>query len=71
MTLEGSVRTLAGTFILASIVLTLLVSKYWLILTGFVGFNLIQSSFTGFCPAEMIFKRLFFSKKQSVAPQQQ
>jgi len=71
MTLEGSVRTLAGTFILASVVLTLLVSEYWLILTAFVGVNLIQSSFTGFCPAEMIFKRLFFSNKGAAAPQQQ
>jgi len=30
----------------------------WLFLTAFVGLNLIQASFTGFCPAAMIFKRL-------------
>ncbi len=71
MTLEGSIRTLAGTFVLISVAFTLLFSEYWLILAAFVGVNLIQSSFTGFCPAEMIFKKLFFNKKQGMAPQQQ
>ena len=48
--------------VLLSLVLYHLVSPYWLLLTAFVGFNLIQSAFTRFCPAEMIFKKLFFSK---------
>ena len=44
--------------VLASALLTWFHSPYWLLLTGFVGLNLIQASFTGFCPAAMIFKRL-------------
>lgn len=64
MTLENSIRLLAGTLILASVALTLTVSQYWLILTAFVGFNLLQSSLTKFCPAEIIFKKLFFSGAQ-------
>jgi hypothetical protein len=58
MTLERKVRIMAGVMILLSIALTLLVSPYWMFLTAFVGLNLIQSSFTGFCPAEIILKRL-------------
>lgn len=54
MTVEGGVRILAGTLVLISVVLTLSVSPWWLILAAFVGLNLIQSAFTGFCPAEMI-----------------
>lgn len=44
--------------ILVSVALGVYVSPYWHFLTVFVGLNLIQSSFTGFCPAAMIFKRL-------------
>ena len=63
MTLENSIRILAGAMVLLSLVLYYLVSPYWLLLAAFVGFNLIQSSFTGLCPAETVFKRLFFSGK--------
>ena len=57
MKVENGVRVLAGTLVLVSLALTLLVSPYWLILAAFVGVNLIQSAFTGFCPAEMILNR--------------
>jgi hypothetical protein len=63
MPIENKVRILAGTLVLLSVALTLLVSPYWLILTGFVGLNLIQSAFTGFCPAEIILKSLSTGKK--------
>lgn len=63
MTLEGSVRMLAGTLILSSLLLYYYLSPWWLLLTTFVGLNLLQSSFTKFCPAEMVFKKLFFSRK--------
>ena len=63
MTLENSIRLLAGTLVLVSMALGYFVSPYWFLLTVFVGFNLIQSSFTRFCPAEIIFARLFFNKK--------
>ena len=58
MIVENMIRVLAGTLILLSLALGLTVSQYWFILTGFVGLNLLQSAFTGFCPAEMIFKKL-------------
>ncbi|TFH58682.1 MAG: DUF2892 domain-containing protein [Candidatus Zixiibacteriota bacterium] len=58
MTMENKIRVLAGTLVLASSVLALLVSPYWLALAGFVGINLIQSAFTNFCPAEMILGKL-------------
>lgn len=65
MTLELSIRLLAGTLVLTSLLLAWLVSPWWLILAAFVGVNLVQSSFTRFCPAEMIISRLFFSKKKT------
>jgi hypothetical protein len=60
MTVENSIRLLAGSLILISLTLYYFVSPYWLFLTAFVGLNLVQSSFTRFCPAEIIIKRLFF-----------
>jgi hypothetical protein len=58
MTVENGIRIMAGTLVLASLILALTISQYWLALAGFVGLNLIQSAFTGFCPAEMILKRI-------------
>jgi hypothetical protein len=63
MTLENTIRAFAGTFILVSLTLgvqasPLFHSTYWLWFTAFVGFNLLQSSFTHFCPLEMILKKL-------------
>ena len=64
MTLEGSIRLMAGTLVLTSVLLTWLVSTWWLLLATFVGANLIQSSFTRFCPAEIIIGKLFFQSKR-------
>ncbi len=58
MNVDRAVLTLAGTLVLTSLLLAWLVSPYWLFLTGFVGANLFQASFTGFCPAALIFRRL-------------
>ncbi len=63
MTLENSIRLLVGSMIIISLVMYYFVSPYWLILTAFVGLNLAQSSVTGLCPAEKIFKAVFYSKK--------
>lgn len=52
------VYLMAGTMVLASVALGHYVSPWWFLLTVFVGVNLIQSAFTGFCPAEMILVRL-------------
>lgn len=57
MSIDRAVLTLAGTVILVSALLVALVSPWWLLLTTFVGLNLLQSSFTGFCPAAMIMRR--------------
>ena len=58
MTIDRAVMAFAGLVVLASLGLAQLQSPMWLMLTAFVGLNLIQASFTGFCPAAMIFKRL-------------
>ena len=63
MTIENSIRMLAGSFILISLVIYYFVSPWGLLLTAFVGLNLLQSSVTRFCPAEIVFKKVFFSKK--------
>jgi len=59
---ENIIRALAGTMVLGSLALAHHVSPTWLWLTAFVGFNLLQSSFTGFCPAESLFKKLGVGK---------
>ncbi|MGZ4695298.1 MAG: YgaP family membrane protein [Acidimicrobiales bacterium] len=51
MNLDRAVLAVAGTVVLLSLVLTLAVSSWWLLLTAFVGLNLLQASFTGFWPA--------------------
>lgn len=58
MTVNNAVLAMAGTFILVSVLLGIFVSQYWLALTLFVGANLLQSAFTGFCPAASVFRRL-------------
>lgn len=62
MSVENSVRLLAGSFVSLSLILNYFVSPYWLLFTALVGLNLMQSSITKFCPAEMAIKKLFFSK---------
>jgi len=61
MNLDRAALFLAGTIILVSVLLSALVSSWWLLLTAFVGLNLLQSSITGFCPAALIFRRLGLS----------
>lgn len=58
MPLENVIRLLAGTMVLASVALAHFVSPWWLLLTAFVGLNLIQSTFTGFCPPSLLLRRL-------------
>jgi hypothetical protein len=58
MNVDRAVFAFAGMMILVSLALAWLVSPYWLLLTAFVGVNLMQSAFTGFCPAAMIFRKL-------------
>lgn len=58
MNVDRAVMIFAGLMILISIFLAHFVSPWWLLLTAFVGVNLIQASFTGFCPAALMFARL-------------
>ncbi|HLS47565.1 MAG TPA: DUF2892 domain-containing protein [Gemmatimonadales bacterium] len=63
------IRRFAGIFILGSLLLGWLVSPAWLLFTAFVGFNLLQSSFTNFCPLERMLGRFGFPGCQPVHPQ--
>ena len=58
MTVESSLRGVAGTLIFASAVLAHLHSSYWLLFTGFIGLNLLQSAFTNWCPMMNILRIL-------------
>jgi hypothetical protein len=58
MTLENAVRIMAGTMVLISLALAHWVNQNWLLLAAFVGVNLVQSAFTGFCPATIMLKKL-------------
>ncbi len=58
MNVDRLVLALAGLFILVSLVLSQLHSHYWLWFTAFVGANLLQAAFTGFCPLAIVLKKL-------------
>jgi hypothetical protein len=58
MKIENLIRVLAGAMILVSVALVRFVSPWWLLLTCFVGVNLIQSAFTGFCPPSIVLRWL-------------
>jgi hypothetical protein len=57
-TVDQWVLRVAGTFVLASLALSQLHSTYWLWFTAFVGANMLQASFTGFCPLARILDKL-------------
>lgn len=58
MNINQTLRLLAGTMILLTVILTYFVSINWLLLGVFIGLNLIQSAFTKTCPAAWFFKKL-------------
>lgn len=58
MNIDRAVLAFAGVMNLLSVALVYLVSPWWLLLTAFVGLNLLQSSFTGFCPIARVFRKL-------------
>ncbi len=61
MNVDKAVLTFAGFVVLLSLTLGLLVSPYWFLLNAFAGLNMIQASFTGFCPAAIVFRKLGLS----------
>ncbi|MBV6424729.1 MAG: hypothetical protein NAOJABEB_02542 [Steroidobacteraceae bacterium] len=58
MNLDRAVFAFAGVMILVSVGLVYFISPWWLLLTAFIGLNLLQSAFTGFCPAALVLRRL-------------
>ncbi len=58
MTIDRMVLAFAGTVVLLGVALAYFVHPWWIGLTVFAGVNMIQSAFTGFCPAAMVFKKL-------------
>ncbi len=58
MNLDRAVFAFAGVMILVSVGLVYFISTWWLLLTAFIGLNLLQSAFTGFCPAALVLRRL-------------
>ncbi len=58
MKIDELIRLLAGTMTLLGVLLTHFVSPWWLLLPAFVGLNLIQSVFTGFCPPSLLLRKL-------------
>lgn len=55
---DRAILAMAGSFILISLALGLWVTPWAFAFTGFVGLNMLQAAFTGFCPAAMIFAKL-------------
>ena len=65
MSLEHAVEAFAGVMVLLSVALTVFVHPGWVWLTVFVGVNLFQQSFTGFCPAAIVFRKVFGLKSEA------
>ncbi len=65
MNIDRVVMAFAGFVVLLSVALAHWVSPWWLLLTAFVGLNLLQASFTGFCPLAIILKKAGFSSGQA------
>ncbi|MBU2978113.1 DUF2892 domain-containing protein [Alteromonas sp. C1M14] len=64
MSAERALTAFAGMMVLISVVLTVYVSEYFVWLTVFVGANLFQQSFTGFCPATIVLRKVFGFKTE-------
>ena len=58
MTIENAIRIIAGVVVLISVALSKFVNPYWILLAVFVALNLIQSAFTGICPAVFFLKKM-------------
>ena len=58
MNLDRAVMSFAGLMVLISAALACWISPWWLLFTAFIGLNLLQASFTGFCPAAIVFRKL-------------
>ena len=68
MTLERGLRLMAGTFVLISVLLAHFHSEWWLLFTGFVGLNLLQSGLTNWCPAMWMLDKLGLPRCEAPKP---
>lgn len=66
MRIENKIRAFAGSFVLISLALGFWVHPGFYLFTAFVGVNLLQSAFTGYCPLEMILRRMTPTTEQPV-----
>ena len=57
-TVEQGIRFVGGSFVALSVALGVWVNPWWLAFTAFVGLNLVQSAFTGWCPMMSLLKKL-------------
>jgi hypothetical protein len=57
MNVDRMVMAIAGAMVLLSVTLSYLFSPWWMLLAAFVGANMLQAAFTGFCPLAMLLKR--------------
>lgn len=67
MSLERTVAAFAGFMVLVSVLLTQFVHPNFFWFTVFIGVNLFQQSFTGFCPAAIVFKKLGIKTEKTLA----
>jgi hypothetical protein len=58
MNVDKAVLAFAGFVVLLSLALGYYVNAYWYLLAAFAGLNMLQASFTGFCPAAIVFRKL-------------
>lgn len=67
MTVERALFALGGVMVMVTSLLALFHSPYWTWVTLFIGFNCLQSSFTGFCPPRLLMKKLGMKTEQEIA----
>ena len=67
MSIEKIIQAMAGLFVFVSVTLGVYHHPYWFFFTAFVGFNLFQSAFTGFCPPAILLKKLGFKSENASA----
>jgi hypothetical protein len=58
MNIDKAVLTFAGCVVLLSAILAYAVNFWWILLAVFAGLNMIQASFSGFCPAAIVFRKM-------------
>ena len=66
MTINQGLRAMAGFFVLLSVALGHFVNPLWFLFTAFVGLNLLQSAFTGWCPAMWMLGKAGFRREEPV-----